>query len=146
METVDLYTKCLQASISPIVLISGVGLILLSLTNRLARTIDRTREFAAILESSPPEKKELRLRQMKILYKRSQLLQTSMIAITFSIACSSLIVPVIFFMTLFDSPIGILQVSLLFLSITAIIVSAITLLIEVTLALKALNYEVQDLV
>ncbi len=146
METIDLYTKCLQASISPIVLISGVGLILLSLTNRLGRTIDRTRTFAATLESEPPEKKERRLIQMKILYRRSQLLQISMIAITFSIACSSFIVPVIFFMTLFDAPIGILQVSLLFFSIIGIIVSAITLLIEVTLALKALNHEVKDLV
>ena len=146
METVDLYTKCLQASISPIVLISGVGLILLSLTNRLGRTIDRTRAFAATLETEPPEKKALRLTQMRILYRRSQLLQISMIAITFSIACSSLIVPVIFFMTLFEAPIGILQVSLLFLSIIGIIVSAITLLVEVTLALKALNYEVKGLV
>jgi hypothetical protein len=45
MEAIDSFIKFLQSSISPIVLISGVGLILLSLSNRLGRTTDRSREI-----------------------------------------------------------------------------------------------------
>jgi hypothetical protein len=38
----DLMTT-LQLSIGPVILISGVGLILLSMSNRFARVIDRSR-------------------------------------------------------------------------------------------------------
>ncbi len=45
MEPIDSFVRFLQSSISPIVLISGVGLLLLSLSNRLGRTTDRSRDI-----------------------------------------------------------------------------------------------------
>ena len=39
-------TKILQTSISPVVLISGIGLLVLSMTNRFARTTDRARALS----------------------------------------------------------------------------------------------------
>ena len=36
----------LQVSIGPVILISGVGLLLLTMTNRLGRAIDRARQLA----------------------------------------------------------------------------------------------------
>jgi hypothetical protein len=45
MEFIDF----LQACITPVALISGVGLLLLTITNRLGRTIDRTRQLVAEL-------------------------------------------------------------------------------------------------
>ena len=35
----------LQVAIAPVILISGVGLLLLSLTNRFGRAVDRTRQI-----------------------------------------------------------------------------------------------------
>jgi len=35
----------LQVAVGPVILISGAGLVLLSLTNRFARAVDRTREL-----------------------------------------------------------------------------------------------------
>ena len=45
METL---IRILHASISPVALISGVGLLILSMTNRFARVTDRLRELAAV--------------------------------------------------------------------------------------------------
>ncbi len=40
------FTDVLQVAVSPVILISGVGLLLLSMTNRLGRVIDRARSIA----------------------------------------------------------------------------------------------------
>ena len=53
METSDL-VYAFQASVSPVVLISGVGLLLLSMTNRLARAVDQSRNIASLRKSSDP--------------------------------------------------------------------------------------------
>ena len=42
----------LQLAIGPMILISGVGLLLLSMTNRFGRIIDRARLLAAELRSA----------------------------------------------------------------------------------------------
>jgi hypothetical protein len=38
----------LQLAVGPVILISGIGLLLLSMTTRFGRTIDRTREIASV--------------------------------------------------------------------------------------------------
>jgi hypothetical protein len=45
MEASAIFIKFLQACITPVAMISGVGLLLLTITNRLARTVDRTRHL-----------------------------------------------------------------------------------------------------
>src|SRR2546430_16550530 len=45
-QTLQGLTQLLQASISPVALVSGVGLLILSQTNRFSRVTDRLRELA----------------------------------------------------------------------------------------------------
>ncbi|MBL8152442.1 MAG: DUF2721 domain-containing protein, partial [Blastocatellia bacterium] len=45
-------TEILQTAISPVVMISGVGLLVMSLTNRLARTTDRARALSKDIKES----------------------------------------------------------------------------------------------
>jgi len=42
----------LQVAIGPVILISGIGLLLLGMTNRYGRTIDRARELAQVRRAS----------------------------------------------------------------------------------------------
>ena len=49
--TADL-VPVLQTAVSPVVLISGVGLLLLTMTNRLGRIVDRARSLALRLKRS----------------------------------------------------------------------------------------------
>ncbi|MBN2417214.1 DUF2721 domain-containing protein [bacterium] len=145
MEAIESLTVFLQTSITPIVLISGVGLLLLSVTNRLARTIDRSRMLAGKLQDRETPDRDKKLRQLDILYTRSRLLRNSIAAITLSILCSSLIIVVLLTMNMFRIDLEIVGKVLFLCSIGAIICSVIYLMIDVTLTLRALDQEIRTL-
>ncbi len=144
MEITKSLVAFFQSTISPLVLISWLGLILLSLTNRLARTIDRSRGMVAEIENPNSNDKENKKRQLKILVKRSYILKNSIVSISFSILCSSLIIPVLLAMNLFQVNLESLGMIFFMLSISGIILSAIFLFIDVSLTLKALEFEVKE--
>ena len=62
----------LQLAIGPVILISGVGLILLSMTNRFGRVIDRSRLLVReVREASHADRPRL-LEELRILAKRAR--------------------------------------------------------------------------
>lgn len=68
----------LQVSIAPVILISGVGLLLLTLTNRFGRMLDRARLLSKELAAGPaPEAAEPLRTQIAILMRRAAILRTS---------------------------------------------------------------------
>lgn len=144
MEITKSLVEFFQSTISPLVLISGVGLILLSLTNRLARTIDRARSLVAEIQNEQSTDKENKKIQLRIIVKRSYLLKYSISSISFSILCSSLIIPILLVMYLFQIDLTLFGKMFFLFSVLGIISSAIFLFIDVSLTLKALEYEVKD--
>ena len=145
MEPAKLFIQFLQSSIAPIALISGVGLILLSLTNRLSRTIDRSRELIREFRTSEPERKEIVKKELEILNKRNRYLKSAMAGISFSILTSSLMIPVLLVMNTTSFNLSFIGSLLLVLSVGGIILSAIFLFADVALTLKALELEMNDL-
>jgi hypothetical protein len=144
MNATQSFIEFLQSSITPVALISGVGLILLSLTNRLGRTIDRSRILVSELEKPGLTRRSVKLKELKILYKRSRILRSSIASISFSIFSSSLIIPVLFIMSVSNINLKIFGTVLFILSIFAIILSSILLLFDTVLTLKALEHEIED--
>lgn len=144
MDITKSLVEFFQSTISPLVLISGVGLILLSLTNRLARTIDRARSLVSEIQNENSSDTENKRIQLRIIVKRSYLLKHSITSISFSILCSSLIIPILLIMHLFQIDLSLFGKLFFLLSIIGIISSAIFLFIDVSLTLKALEYEVKD--
>jgi len=144
MEATESFITFLQSCISPIALISGVGLILLSLTNRLARTIDKSRILVKELENGQVADTDKKRTELKILFNRSKILRHSIVSISFSILSSSLIIPVLLIMNLFHVDLKFLGILFFLFSVTGIILSAIFLFIDVHLTLKALEFEVKD--
>ena len=61
----------LQVAIGPVILISGVGLLLLTMTNRLGRCIDRARQLAQQLPLAGASQREQILAQVGIIYRRT---------------------------------------------------------------------------
>lgn len=145
MEPVKFFIQFLQSSITPVALISGVGLILLSLTNRLGRTIDRSRSLISELRETKDERKEILKAELKILHRRNNYLKSAMAGIAFSILTSSLLIPVLLIMNLVSIDLSFIGSFLLVLSITGIIISALYLFADVVLSLKALDFEMKDL-
>ena len=56
----------LQASLTPVVLISGIGLLLLSMTNRIARLLDRIRFLGKEIKTASKTEQNFYLRQITI--------------------------------------------------------------------------------
>jgi hypothetical protein len=67
----------LQVAIGPSILISGVGLLLLTMTNRLGRAIDRARHLATLLKDAGEENRRNYQAQIDILWRRARLLRTA---------------------------------------------------------------------
>jgi Protein of unknown function (DUF2721) len=76
----------LSASIAPVIVISGVGLLLLSMTNRYSRVIDRARELTRDLEGTvESERRGLIVKELQILYRRARILRLAIILSSISI-------------------------------------------------------------
>ncbi len=138
------FIQFLQACITPVALISGVGLLLLTITNRLGRTIDRTRQLVRELDDIHTNHKPEKKYEIKILYRRSRYLRISIGAMVVSVISSSLIIPVLFFMTLWGHDLRILGYILFILSILSILLSSLYFFRDVILSLHALELEAKD--
>ena len=142
MNYTQSFIQFLQACITPVALISGVGLLLLTITNRLGRTIDRTRQLVRELaEGRQNREKE---NEIRILYRRSRFLRISIGAMVVSVISSSLIIPLLFFMTLWGHDLRIIGYVLFIVSILAILISCLYFFRDVILSLHALQLEARD--
>jgi len=137
------FIPVLQLSIAPVIVISGVGLILLSMTNRIARVIDRSRELAELLRSDETGSERHQVRQqLVILARRGWLLRHAIEFASVSLLLAASLVIVLFFVVLFDIEAAVL-VTVLFVScMLSLIVGLIFFLMDVNTALSALKLEV----
>ena len=73
--------QILTGSIAPVIVISGVGLLLLSITNRYGRAIDRARSLMRELQNRDPASADVRHleEQLRLTHRRARLLRASMI-------------------------------------------------------------------
>lgn len=141
MEATHNFIQFLQACITPVALISGVGLLLLTITNRLGRTIDRTRILTGELDRGNVLKREIKINEVRILHKRSIYLRSSIAAIVVSVIFSSLIIPLLFMMILFGWNLKTFGYIFFVLSILAIFASSIYFFMDIILTLKAIKLE-----
>ena len=87
----------IQLAIAPVFLLTGVCTMLMVLTNRLARIIDRTRTLEDRLDAGP---NEMHMDELDVLYRRWHLIN---FAITLSTGCGLLICLVIGLLFLGDT-------------------------------------------
>lgn len=101
MITIAKLIPVLQTAIGPVILISGVGLLLLSMTNRLSRVIDRARNLVALSESMHGPAKDKTLAQIDILWEQARLIRKSILFGAISVLCAALLIIVLFITALF---------------------------------------------
>ena len=134
----------LQACVTPVALISGVGILVLTLTNRLGRIIDRVRILRSELDNVNVKRENVKKIEIGILYKRAKRIRTSIALITLSIICSSLIIPVLAISILGSFDVQIFGYVFFSISILSFIVSAFFFFSDVILSLKAIKLEITD--
>jgi hypothetical protein len=121
--TVTQLIPVLQTAVSPVILISGVGLILLTMTNRLGRIVDRSRVMATDLPNMQGNKHERIERELHILWKRARLMRLAIGGVTLSALASAILVIVLFVSTWLKLDAGWLLGGLFILSMGALCVA-----------------------
>jgi hypothetical protein len=131
----------LQLSISPVILISGVGLILLSMTNRYGRVIDRFRILTGSLPGASDATRGCILAQLKILSQRARLVRAAIALAGFSVLLAALLIISIFLGALLQIPIAAVIVTLFMLCMLSLILSLVFFISDINVSLKALWLE-----
>ena len=141
--SLDQLIPVLQTAIGPVILISGVGALLLSMNHRLGRIIDRSR-ILVDLRRTAAETRKLRIElQLGILWRRARILQK---AITFAVTTALLaaaMVIVLFAGTLLRLPISVLVVVLFSACLASLVSSLGFYLKDINLSLRALSHELE---
>ncbi len=132
----------LQASIGPVTLISGVGLLLLSMTNRLGRTIDRARSLSEQVEREEGAEAESTRVQLNIIYRRARDLRTAVICGVLSIFAVSLLIMCLFGINALGWQLNYLVIGLFGASLISLSVSLLYFLKDISLELHALKLEI----
>jgi hypothetical protein len=131
----------LQTAIGPVILISGVGLLLLTFTNRFGRAVDRTRQLLREIRTASGETRARLKGQVENLYERARLIQRAIIFGAISVLFAALLIIALFFTALLQLDMAIL-ISVLFICCpTSLIASLIAFTMEIRLSLVALKLE-----
>ncbi len=134
----------LQTAIGPAILISGIGLLLLTMTNRLGRVVDRARTLTADLLNTNDGDRAKIAKQIQILWRRAHLIRLAIILASVSALLSSTLIIALFVSALWKIEIaGLLALSFI-ISMGCLMGSLIVFIWDVNQSLTALRLELID--
>lgn len=133
----------LQIAIGPVILISGIGLLLLSMTNRLGRTVDRSRELIALRRSGSGEERQRCDLQLEILWKRAHLLRAAITLAAASVLFACLLIIMLFVGALLKWEIAVIIIVLFTSCIVSVIAALVYFIRDINLTLHALAIELE---
>jgi hypothetical protein len=138
--------QILTASIAPVIVISGVGLLLLSISNRYGRAIDRVRLLAHELGESDPESARRRQlsEQLRLVNDRARLLKQSMFYSSLCIFFVALTILSLFAEHLFEFERDFLALPFFALCLVSLLISIYYSIRDITVSLAALDLEVTE--
>lgn len=139
----DQLFRILSASLAPVVLISGVGLLLLSMTNRFARVIDRARHLAREIEQRPDERRRRMLEeQLAVIYRRGQIIRGSILFTSGTVLCVCLGVMCVFALQILGAERDYLATALFSLALVLVVPGVSLFIQDIVISLRALELEI----
>jgi hypothetical protein len=126
----------LQTAIGPVILISGAGLLLLPMTNRLGRAIDRARSLVRKLRGGQEHDRPATLAQVAIIYRRAWLIRLS-------IALAALLIIVLFLAALMKWDYSFVICLIFIACLGSLIASLVAFTDDLHLSLVALKLELK---
>ena len=134
----------LQATLTPVALISGVGLLLLSMVNRYNHAIDRIRQLLKERATRPANEHAKLNRAIEVIYGRCRVMKNAILCVGSSIVSTGAIV----FATALEGFAGVdlptVKGILLLVSVGLIVVAAILFVVEITYSLHALRLDLEE--
>lgn len=132
----------IQAAITPVILISGTGMLMLTLTNRMGRAVDRTRALAGQLRERRGQDNHHLESQLDVLYRRTRLIRWAVICAVTSMLLECLLILAIFAGSLAGVNATGVMLGLFVASVGLLIGALVCFLRDITLSLEALDREV----
>lgn len=132
----------LQVAIGPVILISGVGLVLLTMTNRLGRILDRTRLLVRDLHRTDEGTRAVIAAQLDILDRRARLVRAAIALATISVLLAATLVILLFVTALLRLEVAGALALLFVACMASLIAGLVWFLRDVNLSLRALQLEV----
>ena len=137
----------LQVSIGPVILISGIGLLILSMTNRFARIVDRSRQLTRELRACSDSADERSLHaQLAILIRRARLVRIAIFLAAISVLLAAVLIILLFLTALLGFESGALITTFFIICMASLIVSLLIFLKDINLSLSAFTLEVSSAV
>ncbi|NBO38966.1 DUF2721 domain-containing protein [bacterium] len=131
----------LQASLAPVTVISGAGLLLGAMTNRYGRTSDRIRTLMREYRTREHDKRAAAaiVTEVVILYRRARLIRTEIIAVAISIFCVSITIFCLFWDLVYGPELDKLARVFFLLSLCSLIFAMLFFIADIVASLKALR-------
>jgi hypothetical protein len=138
MLSLENLVTTLELAISPVILISGVGLLLLTMNSRIARVVDRARFVAAACEAAEGGEREACYAKLGVLCRRAKFLRLSMTLAALSVLFVTVLFVLLFCGALFQFEVASLVIALFMACMCSLIGSLAVFIADVNLSLQAL--------
>jgi hypothetical protein len=132
----------IQMAITPVILISGMGALMITLTGRMARIVDRTRHLANQVREARGDERQHLWTQLDIMWKRARLIRLAVTLNGFSMLVSCFLIVAIFLDAIIVAGLARTMLALFAASIFLIVASLICFLRDIHVSLRALQLEV----
>lgn len=96
MSSMEQIIPDLRDAVGPVILISGIGLLLLTMTNRLGRAIDRARILKRELAGLEGAERQRLQSEINVLFRRARIIRVSILFAVFSALLAVLLMSAIF--------------------------------------------------
>lgn len=136
------FSATLSDALAPVTLISGVGLLLVSMSARYCHATSRIRQLLAERKEESEDFHEEIDQSIDLIYKRASLLKTGILTLMISAAFSSLQVLVIVIERLISLDLSLMKSTMLLASVIFIVISSCIYVSEVQVSVKALGLTV----
>ncbi len=143
METLSSLLPIIQLAITPVILISGMGALMIVLTNRMARIVDRARAVAEAMPGAEGSDRSHLDGQLHIMWGRALMLRRAVTCAGLSMLVSCLMVVAIFGAAKFALPLGSAVLGLFVTSILLLTAALVDFLRDIFVSLHALKLQVE---
>ncbi|HUX72755.1 MAG TPA: DUF2721 domain-containing protein [Steroidobacteraceae bacterium] len=138
-QSIDI-AHLIQISLTPIFLISAIGVTLNVLTSRLARIVDRARTMEGRLDAAPEGAQGPDLhRQLRVLARRARYINAAVTLITIAALCISLVVVMLFVNAFLRWDLSAFIAIMFILSMLSLAAALLAFLVEVRIATNTLR-------
>jgi len=132
----------LQTAVGPVILISGIGLLILSMTNRYARIFERAHHITVKLPAANADDRRSLIAQLRAILRQAYFVRAAIALAALSVFFTAVLIISLFVSVVFQLGFPILIAALFVLTLSCLIASLIMFIIDINMSLTSLKIEV----